>query len=322
MARSDVAFGGTGLPRHVRRELEGFLSCGILCRGFVRVYCDSCHDSMLVAFSCKARAVCPSCTGRRMAEVSAHLVDHVLPEVPIRQWVLSLPHNIRFLLIRDAELCQLVRGVFIRAVQSFYIRRARDQGHPDGRCGAVVCTQRFDSSLRLDLHWHSVVLDGVYTGFGLGESLTFHQATPLSDEEVEGMVHHIHALIVGQLRRLGHLDDEGELGADAGDELGTLGTLHAAAIQGVIPFGPRAGLRTRMCGDETPPKTTPRPKKELCADHLGFSLHAAVRIGAGNRSRLARIVRYITRPPIAQSRLSLTKNGDILYRFRNPWRNG
>ncbi|MCP3974683.1 MAG: hypothetical protein GY720_09340 [bacterium] len=77
-----------------------------------------------------------------------------------------------------------------------------------------------------------------------------------------------------------------------------------------------------MCGDETPPKTTPRPKKELCADHLGFSLHAAVRIGAGNRSRLARIVRYITQPPIAQSRLSLTNNGDILYRSRNPWRNG
>lgn len=80
-----------GLPRYVQREMERFGSCGILCRGFVRVYCDTCRDSMLAAFSCKARAVCPSCTGRRMAETAAHLVDHVLPEVPVRQWVLSLP---------------------------------------------------------------------------------------------------------------------------------------------------------------------------------------------------------------------------------------
>jgi hypothetical protein len=39
----------------------------------------------LVAFSCKGRAVCPSCGGRGMAERAAHLVDRVFPEVPVRQ---------------------------------------------------------------------------------------------------------------------------------------------------------------------------------------------------------------------------------------------
>jgi len=38
----------------------------------------------LVAFSCKGRAFCPSCGGRRMADTAAHLVDRVLPEVPVR----------------------------------------------------------------------------------------------------------------------------------------------------------------------------------------------------------------------------------------------
>ncbi len=33
-----------------------------------------------------------------MAERAAHLVDHVLPDVPIRQWVLSVPHHLRYLL--------------------------------------------------------------------------------------------------------------------------------------------------------------------------------------------------------------------------------
>jgi integrase len=35
--------------------------------------------------SCKARACCPSCGGRRMAERAAHLVEHVFPRVPVRQ---------------------------------------------------------------------------------------------------------------------------------------------------------------------------------------------------------------------------------------------
>jgi hypothetical protein len=39
----------------------------------------------LVPFSCKGRGFCPSCGGRRVAERAAHLVDHVLPDVPIRQ---------------------------------------------------------------------------------------------------------------------------------------------------------------------------------------------------------------------------------------------
>ena len=308
------------LPRHVRRELERFLDCGLLCKGFVRVYCDDCKDSMLVAFSCKGRAVCPSCGGRRMAEQAAHLVDHVIPEVPTRQWVLSLPHTIRFLMVRDPALCRLVRGIFVRAVLSFYRRRARDAGQPDGRSGAVVCTQRFDSALRLDVHFHALVLDGVYTGFGPGETPAFQPAEPLRDEEVEALVRHVRALIVGRLQRLGHLDASAALDAEAGEDLDQLGVCHAAAIQGRIPFGPHAGMPTGSCATDPPPHTTAR--KKLCADHRGFSLHAAVRVGANQRDRLERLCRYITRPPLAQDRLSTTGDGKVVYRFRKPWRNG
>ena len=79
-----------GLPAFVRRELAALLDCGILARGFARVRCKGCGDDLLVAFSCKGRGICPSCGGRRMADTAAHLVDRVLPRVPVRQWV-SLP---------------------------------------------------------------------------------------------------------------------------------------------------------------------------------------------------------------------------------------
>ncbi len=49
------------LPRYVEQELRGYLACGIFAHGFVRAHCDACGHDLLVAFSCKGRAVCPSC---------------------------------------------------------------------------------------------------------------------------------------------------------------------------------------------------------------------------------------------------------------------
>lgn len=82
---------------YVQREFEEFLQCGRLEHGFLRVRCESCHAEHLVAFSCKRRGFCPSCGARRMAESAALLVDEVLPEQPMRQWVLSFPFQLRFL---------------------------------------------------------------------------------------------------------------------------------------------------------------------------------------------------------------------------------
>src|SRR5690242_2725233 len=83
------------LPRYVQDELHGYLRCGVFAHGFLRAHCDACGHDLLVAFSCKARGVCPSCAGRRMANTAAHLVDRVLPAVPVRQWVLSLLFELR-----------------------------------------------------------------------------------------------------------------------------------------------------------------------------------------------------------------------------------
>jgi hypothetical protein len=88
---------GTFLPDFVANEFEGFLRCGVLAHGFLRLRCDTCREDHLVGFSCKGRGFCPSCGARRMAQTAAHLVDEILPDVPIRQWVLSLPIPLRVL---------------------------------------------------------------------------------------------------------------------------------------------------------------------------------------------------------------------------------
>jgi len=134
---------GPGLPRFVTRELERALTCGVLAYGFARLRCTQCGQDELVAFSCKGRGFCPSCGGRRMADTAAHLVDEVLPEVRVRQWVLSFPYRIRFLLAFDPALCSAVRGIFVRTILGWLRERAAAAGTPGGSSGAVVLAQRF-----------------------------------------------------------------------------------------------------------------------------------------------------------------------------------
>ena len=104
VARRIWAFpGGAGLPTFVTDEFDAFLACGILADGFLRLSCDGCREEKLVAFSCKRRGICPSCGARRMHEAAAHLVDNVIPKVPVRQWVLSFPIPLRALLAVHPE---------------------------------------------------------------------------------------------------------------------------------------------------------------------------------------------------------------------------
>ena len=122
-----------------------------------------------------------------MAERAANLVEQVFPTVPVRQWVLTVPHRLRYRLAFDHALCRAVLGVFVRAVLGDYRRRARRQGLRDGQGGSVTVIQRFGSGLQLNAHYHSLLVDGVFTEAADG-SLRFHPAPPPTDAEVGRLV--------------------------------------------------------------------------------------------------------------------------------------
>ncbi|MFS8086062.1 MAG: transposase zinc-binding domain-containing protein, partial [Acidobacteriota bacterium] len=75
----------TAPPAYVEQAFRRYRECGILSCGFARAFCKECGRDFLVAFSCQGRAVCPSCSARRMVETAALLRDHVLPPLPLRQ---------------------------------------------------------------------------------------------------------------------------------------------------------------------------------------------------------------------------------------------
>jgi len=95
---------GTGLPQFATDEFSAFLECGILAHGFLRLRCGDCAHEKLVAFSYKRRGFCPACGTRRMAETAAPLVEHVIPHVPVRQWVVSFPITLRYLFASQPQM--------------------------------------------------------------------------------------------------------------------------------------------------------------------------------------------------------------------------
>ncbi len=80
------------VPRFVLRELQGLTTCGRIESGFVKQVCSACAFQRIIGLPCGGRGICPSCMGRTMVEGAARLVDHILPAVPLRQYVLTLPY--------------------------------------------------------------------------------------------------------------------------------------------------------------------------------------------------------------------------------------
>jgi hypothetical protein len=112
-----------------------------------------------------------------MAATAAHLTDHVLLDLPLRQWVLAVPKRLRYFLERDAALQGAALRLFLRAVESCL--RAHSPGSGSvARLGAVAFIHRFGSTLNAHLHFHCVVIDGVFDAAAAG-GVIFHAAARL-----------------------------------------------------------------------------------------------------------------------------------------------
>ncbi|MGD8362582.1 MAG: transposase, partial [Gemmatimonadota bacterium] len=248
---------GDGVPDHVEKELRSYLRCGILAHGFARARCASCGYDFLVAFSCKGRGCCPSCGAKRMAQTAAHLVDHVIPHVPVRQFVLSVPKRLRPFLHYRPRTASAVLHILLRALRSS-LREASPTAPRTAAMGAVSFLHRFGSSLNPHFHYHLCVVDGLFEkveadtdpGSAHPESrLRFHEATALTHELLQLLQHTIRSRVLRHFRRHSLLE------AHEAEDM--LSWDHGG----------------------------------------GFSLDGSVRIEATDRNGLERLIRYCARPP-------------------------
>ncbi len=306
-----------GLPAFIEQAAAQFLRCGILQYGFVRAVCDRCKQSIVVAFSCKQRGICNSCDGKRMTEVAAHWLDEVIAPVPIRQWVITFPFEVRYLLAWNAPLRSAVLGAFMRALQAHYKRQAIADCGRDPRYGAISVAQRFDGAVRLNVHYHILAADGAWVRTGTG--LAFLPAPPLHQEDVEAVFADALRRIARQLKRLvPDRDDEPD------DRLSqrqpALAALLRNAMLGNQSVGKDAGKPQRVEFGKA--RLDIKPHGRNCAQAHGYSLHANTRVGELARGDLEKLLRYVCRPAIAAHRLEQLDAQTIRISLKNEWSGG
>lgn len=314
---------GGGLPTFVTKEVDEYLGCGILEHGFLRLACLACGHERLVGFSCKRRGFCPSCLGRRMTDTAIHLAENVFPPQMVRQWVCSLPWKLRSLLGYDKALCAEVLAAFTQEVQRSLRHRAKKmlglRSMSEAHAGGVTFIQRFDSALRLNVHFHSLFLDGVYVRGDDGE-LDFHEMDEPTPEQVADVAERTAKRVIKLLERAGKSFDaefQDDETAQFISRQPALASLYAAAARGVDLSGDRAGQPTmRLIQHDSV------EKKEPHAVARGINLHAAVAFDARDRPRMERMCRYLARPPIAQHRLTRRSDGSLRYEMKRVWRDG
>ncbi|MDY0063238.1 MAG: transposase [Myxococcota bacterium] len=209
------------------------------------------------------------------------LVDEVLPVVPYRQWVLSMPFSLHRRMARDPELLTRVLGILQEEIRELLRGSTGDE---DGQTGAFSVVQLFGSSLNLHVHVHSVVADGTWKRQEDG-TFTFRKAPTPTKEQLSRLM----ARFVARVRRFLpdlELDDEEPLFAPV------------LPLQGAEPFEPT------LTG--------------LHAQQDGFDLHAGVLVQAWQRQTLERLLRYILRGPIVPGRLTEGRRGRVRYELKSP----
>ena len=317
---------GRGLPLYVEDEFREYLRCGVLQYGFSRIRCNDCGDEHLLPFSCKKRGFCPSCCGRRMAEQMIHLSDEVFPTVPVRQWVVTIPPPLRYIVSTNRRLQQYVHRVIIQEISGFYTNNAGGKAITAPKPGSITFIQRFGSALNLNWHLHILFADGIW--FRNGKSkVTFRKIPPPAWSDTRQVLTRITRRIIHQLEKRGIVTPQ-QLWIKPQtepllEEHPAFASAKEASAGYFSAFGERAGRPVRFIGKGYGYEgEAPKVKSDQNMTLNGFSLHCATRVKANDRKGLERLIMYVARPPLSTNRLSLTADGNVLYEFKRPFSDG
>ena len=165
------------VPQYIDREFTNYLGCGILAKGFACARCEDCCKDFLIAFSCKGRGICPSCNTRAMVETAAHLVENLIPHIPMRQFVMSFPLKIRHYL-QTSEILRAVLRIVVGEIQKRFTACGPEVAN--AQIGAISFIQNFGNTLNVHPHFHILVADGIFSEES--EDILFHEVRLTPDD--------------------------------------------------------------------------------------------------------------------------------------------
>ena len=252
-----------------------------------------------------------------MAESSAHLLDEVFPHKPLRQWVLSFPFPLRFLLAKQPKLIGDVLAVVNRALSTYLIKKAGLTKKSGAKTGSVSFIQHFGGSLNLNIHFHMMYLDGVWTFEQ--KKAKFHFLTPPSLSELNNLLKTIAQRTIKLLEKRGLIiKDEGVedrfLDLKANEPMDHI---HSSSITYRIAFGKYKGRKVLSLKSIPNAKRKQEKEHPFLSRYFGFSLHAGISCKSHERKKREHICRYISRPSLSEERLSVNNNGQVIYKLKN-----
>jgi len=285
-----------------------------------------------------------------MTETAMLWEQEVIPHVPVRQWVLSMPKQVRYHLARKGKLRKRALKILLSEIFALLKRKARERteegrgqtaegreqradglrGTGDGvrmtehgrrgprlkdlHGGSVTVAQRFGSTLNLNVHFHCLVIEGVYIKRGTGVP-EFVAVPPPTNQEIQGVVERTGAKITAMMVKAGVIEAVQGQGPIEQEQPDLYQQMQAASIkQMLFTWGPARWVPIwgrREGWVQAPPKA-------LCGTKDGYSLHAGIRVEAHDRSGLEKLARYLLRPPMAQARLSRGPQGQVIYELGHP----
>ena len=133
-----------------------------------------------------------------MAQTAECLCDQVLPRLPVRQWVLSVPKRLRCFMQRDGATPNMVLRIFLRVIAQSLQAHGPGAAQADKAAlhiGAIAFIIRLGSSLNGHMHFHVRALNGVFKEVSVaveGESdaqslppgMAFHPASAVGQPAV------------------------------------------------------------------------------------------------------------------------------------------
>jgi hypothetical protein len=243
----------------------------------------------------------------------------------VRQWVLSTPFELRFLLARRVDAFNRLMCIFADEVLRHQKAHARALGvlHPVG--AGVSFPQRFGSALQLNTHVHAVFCDGVFGAFrALGanaDPTSFCPLPPPDRETLTELCVRVHDRLRRWLVTNGLVQDEADLDSNESPEPTAIDACTAASIAlGTLARVDKAQATSDDADNPEPLRAPKRSRGRHLGEALGFSLHAGVTADAGNFFGRELLLRYCARPALALGRLSELPDGRLAYRLKKPWR--
>jgi hypothetical protein len=179
--------------------------------------------------------------------------------------------------------------------------------------GAVTFVQRFGGTLNLHVHFHAVVLDGVYFESRPGAEPIFLGVCGPTDAELSELPLKLEGRVTRWLRKKGLLLAERQ---SVQAELDAL----EQATQTALRLGQLAHVDER--GQVVSPPARRPGRRTGTGAHAGYSLHASTVVAAGDRGGLdrglERLLRYCARPALSLERLRETQDGRYAYELKYP----